>query len=150
MLDEYGRELNILMIEIYNSVHDVEQKMLTNTKLELSISEMDVLGIIGRCGEEGCTISDVARSLKVTLPTVTVSVKRLEKKGFVTKLRSAEDARCVRIVLTRQGKKADAVHRYFHEQAVRACLKDIPEESRRDFLKAMKNLNEFLKSNGRK
>lgn len=150
MLDEYGTKLNNLMIEIYDSVHEVEQKMLTNTKLELSISEMDVLDIIGRSGEEGCTISDIARSLRVTLPTVTVSIKKLEKKGFVTKVRSAEDARCVSIVLTRRGKKADAVHRYFHEQAVRACIKDIPESSRQDLLKAMKNLNEFLRQYGNK
>lgn len=150
MLNAYEKQLNDLMVEIYGSVREVERNMLATTRLDLSISELDFIEIIGKSKEKGCTISEIARACRVTLPTVTVSIKKLEKKGFVTKVRLAEDARCVSIVLTRLGKRADAMHRYFHEQAVRACLKGIPESSRGDLLKALKNLNEYLRHNGRK
>ena len=148
MLKGYEKEMNDLMVEIYDSVQRVEQNMLNNTKLMLSISETDILEVIGRKKEEGCSISEIAHALKVTLPTITVAVKKLESKGFVTKIKSPTDARKLNIVLSAKGRKADAVHRYFHEQAIRACLKDVDESSYGELMKAMKNLNAFLKKHG--
>ncbi|MDD3244196.1 MAG: MarR family transcriptional regulator [Eubacteriales bacterium] len=144
MLDDYGKQINEVMVSIYDSVQRVEQGMLNNTKLNLSISEMNILEIIGKSREEGCSVSHIARGLKLTLPTITVAVKKLEEKGYVEKVRSAQDARRLSIVLTHRGKKADAVHRYFHEQAVHACLRGIEPQGRTAVLAAMRNLNDFL------
>lgn len=148
MLDDFGKQINDTFMLIYDSVHKVEEAMLKSSTLDLSISELDIVETIGTFGDKGCSISDIAHKNEVTLPTVTVAIKRLEKKGYVEKARSSEDGRMVNIVLTRIGKKADAAHRYFHERMVRALLKDASEEVRPVILQSLQNLGAFLKQMG--
>ncbi len=148
MLDDYGAQVNDAFMDIYNSVRRVEEKMLHHSVLDLSISELDMLESVGKFGDDGCSISEIARDYDATLPTVTVAVKRLEAKGFVEKVRSSKDGRMVRVGLTRIGKKADAAHRYFHERMVRAFLKDIKPAEQAALLLALKNLGYFLQRMG--
>ncbi len=147
MLDECGNKLNKLISGIYTAVQRVEQDMIKNTKLELSISELNVIESVAKHGK-GCSVGDIAQDLHLSAPSVTVCVQRLESKGYMTKVRSLEDGRKLNIVLTRTGKKADAVHRYFHEQAVRAMLKDTTQEEQEVLLEAITNLHNFLQIHG--
>ncbi len=144
MFDKYGEKLNQTMVGVYDAIRRVEQKMLQNAKLELSISEMDILEVVGKHRECFCSASTISKALRVTLPTVTVAVNRLVKKGYLEKTRSSEDGRMLSIVLTKRGRKADAVHRYFHEQAIRAMVKDLDEQGKAVLLQAMANLDRYL------
>ncbi len=51
----------------------------------------------------GLTLSEVAKELGVTPATASVSVKRMEKAGFIKKLPDENDARTVRLYLTDKG-----------------------------------------------
>ncbi|QFT34732.1 MarR family transcriptional regulator [Roseibium porphyridii] len=53
---------------------------------------------------DGILVQDIAKSLEVDQATATPLVKRLEKLGFVTRQRSAEDERRVQVFLTQSGK----------------------------------------------
>lgn len=51
----------------------------------------------------GATISDVATNIGISAASVSVSIKRLEKAGFVTKKQSKSDARITQLFLTEKG-----------------------------------------------
>ncbi len=51
---------------------------------------------------DGATPSDVARTLMVTLGTVTTSLNNLERKGYVERIRSTKDRRVVHLYLTKK------------------------------------------------
>jgi len=53
---------------------------------------------------DGLTLSEVAKATNVTPATASVSVKRMEKAGFIEKRSDEADARTVRIYLTEKGK----------------------------------------------
>lgn len=144
MLDEYAEKINHLLVEIFDQVLAVEEQMLKNVKLDLSITEVHTLEAVACSGEQGGTISSLAQALGVTKPTVTVAIKRLEKKQYVEKLRSETDGRIVHIALTRMGRKVAAAHRYFHKQMVRAFTKEVSEEQKPVLLGALENLHAFL------
>ena len=144
MLSKIEAEINDTFMQIYNSVHRVEERMLKHSSLDLSISELDLLETVGKFRERGCTISDIARDNNVTLPTVTVAIKRLEAKGYVEKNRSTQDMRVVYVVLTKKGRKADMAHKYFHERMVRSFIRDVDNVDREMLLGALKNLGAFL------
>ena len=97
-----------------------------------------------RKNQEGCSISQIAQDQEIALPSATVAIQKLEKKQFVQKVRSAKDARVVRVTLTRIGRRADAAHRYFHEQLVRSLLREVSDEQIPVLLGALKNLNQFV------
>ena len=148
MLSKIESEINDAFMQIYNSVHRVEERMLKHSTLDLSISELDMLETVGKAEGNGCTISDIARDNSVTLPTVTVAIKRLEAKGYVEKNRSMEDGRVIYVKLTRKGRKADVAHRYFHERMVRSFIRGVDDGDREMLLVALKNLGGFLKQAG--
>ena len=51
----------------------------------------------------GMTLSELAKSLNITAATVSVSVKRMEKSGFIEKRPDEKDARTKRLYLTEKG-----------------------------------------------
>jgi DNA-binding MarR family transcriptional regulator len=53
--------------------------------------------------ERGLTMGEIAGRLGITEKTVTGVIDRLEADGFVSRIRSAEDRRVVRVRLTRKG-----------------------------------------------
>jgi DNA-binding MarR family transcriptional regulator len=53
---------------------------------------------------EGITVSQVAEYLGITPATASVSVKRMEKAGFVYKCADEKDARITKLYLTEKGK----------------------------------------------
>ncbi|WP_297518579.1 MarR family transcriptional regulator [uncultured Clostridium sp.] len=56
--------------------------------------------------EEGRRQKDIAKALNIQAATVTVTVKRLEKAGFVEKREDEKDKRISRLYLTDQGRDA--------------------------------------------
>lgn len=49
---------------------------------------------------------ELARRLRVSPATVTISLKSMERDGYVKKLSNAEDLRCKPITITEKGRKA--------------------------------------------
>ena len=144
-MDPYLATLNELFTTTYRSVLKVEEVMLRYlSNNSLTISEMHMLESIGkRAGD--VTITDIAQELDVTPPSVTMAVKRLERKGYLTKDRSDEDGRRVRVRLTEEGRRAETAHRYFHRQMVRAVARCLEPAQREALLNALQRINEFMR-----
>lgn len=136
--------LNKLLVEAYNGINKVEENALRRTGDDvLSISEFHVLECVGK--NQGCTVGDIARLLSVTLPTVTVAVNKLEKKGCVIKSKNEKDGRIVNITLTKFGGCMNSAHRYFHESMVRELCREMEPEEIDVLLNCLVKLNKFLK-----
>lgn len=146
MLDSYLHTFNEMLTTTYRSICKVEELMLRKLSGDrLSLSEMHMLESIGKRRGEGRTITEIAQDLEITPPSVTATVKRLEKKGYVTKDRSSEDARRVQILLTPDGSRAEIAHRYFHRKMVRAITADLNVCERDAILKGLKKMNAFMR-----
>ena len=114
-------QLNDLIVDAYRSILRVEETILKRVgQHRPEHNEMHMLEAVGKGKNKPKTISEIAEDLGITLPSVTVAINKLVKKGYVEKLRGEEDARIVYVTLTKQGKKIDSVHRYFHESMVRS------------------------------
>ena len=147
MLSPENKILNDLLVGTYNNIGKVEERMLRNTKNnDLSICDMHMLECVSQSPRKEATISEIAQALGITLPTVTVAVKRLQQKGYVTKQRDASDGRVMQVALTPQGKKMDAAHRYFHENMVRTIVRDMEPDELSSLMSALARLNDFFES----
>ncbi|MDD3214759.1 MAG: MarR family transcriptional regulator [Eubacteriales bacterium] len=146
-MDEFSRELNLLLVSTYRDVGKLEEGMLHSVSgMELSIGELHMLEAIGENHEKGVLVCELAQRMELTPPTVTVAINKLAYKGFVLKTRSTLDRRSVIVTLTRLGKKMNAAHRYFHEQMVRNIEKRLSSEEREGLLRGMQSLNVFFKN----
>ena len=141
-MDPFSHELNELLVSTYREITRIEELALRGlSKNTLSISELHMLDVVGRAG---CTVTDIAQSMGISMPSATIAVKKLEKKGYVTKERDTSDARKVVIRLTIEGRKAEAAHRWFHRQMVNNVEKAVPAQDQKALLYAIRELNVFF------
>ena len=142
----FEEQLNAVIVDTYRSILKVEETILKRSdKIDLSINEMHMLEAVGKGKDRRRTISELAEELNITLPSVTVAINKLMKKGYAEKVRGEEDGRIVYVSLTRMGKKIDSVHRYFHESMVRSIIRDMTEEEQQILYKGVMKLDQFLK-----
>ena len=119
--------------------------MLKSSKIDLSISEMHMIEAVGKGDSRGRTISNLAEDLDITLPSVTVGINKLVKKGHVTKVKYESDGREVYVLLTRSGRRIDSAHRYFHENMVRKVSDGLTESEKQAMMSGIIKLNAFFR-----
>ena len=134
-------QLNEVIVDTYRSILRVEENILKRSdQTDLSISEIHMLEAVGKGKDRRRTISELAEVLNITLPSVTVAINKLMKKGYVEKVRGEEDGRIVYVSLTRQGRRIDSAHRYIHESMVRSIIRDMTESKMQALYKEVKKL----------
>jgi DNA-binding MarR family transcriptional regulator len=138
-------ELNTLLVDTFDAILRVEEKNLKKVGgSKLSIAEFHTLECIGQGEDCHRTVGEIAEALGVTVPTVTVCVNKLVQKGYVTKTRSEKDARVAIIELTREGRKMNRLHRYFHEQMLLTVKDEFTDEEMEILIRCLRKLNGFF------
>lgn len=114
-----GRKLKDHIFSIQSGLHDGRASCGGE---ELSMAQVQMLMTLQSCGES--TISHLAEQLKVSPPSASCMVDRLEDKGLLHRERSTEDRRKV---VVRLSEKA-AVQTERMEGAVLATFLDLVEK----------------------
>lgn len=140
----YRQIVNELLVDIFNDILKVEHRAIESfAGNALTMSEMHILEAIGKNPEQ--PMSDIARRLRVTLPTLTVSVQRLEEKGFITRSRAGADRRKVNARLTQKGRKAFGDHEEFHAKMVDSLFDGLNIDKMPVLMDSMAMLRDFFK-----
>lgn len=100
------------VVQLSFSVHELLSSIAVD--FDLSITQVRMLGIL-RDREPG--MLELARVLVLEKSSVTGLVDRAERRGLVTRTRSAHDARAVHVRLTAHGH--DVAHRFADQVAQR-------------------------------
>ena len=125
-MDQY-QTINDVLVRLFNEIMDREEKaIITEEFKDISNNDMHIIEAIGI--EEPRNMSTVAKSLSVTVGTLTIAVNSLVKKGYVKRVRSEEDRRVVLLSLPEKGLRAYRHHAQFHKQMVEAVMQNMTEE----------------------
>ncbi|MBS5283637.1 MAG: MarR family transcriptional regulator [Clostridiales bacterium] len=137
--------LNEVLVSLFRDINDIEQKaIITREFKDLTNNDMHVIDAIGI--DEPKNMSAIARTLSVTVGTLTIAMNSLVKKGYVTRQRGSEDRRVVYISLSEKGVKAYYHHKQFHEKMIRGVEEELTEEELKTLVKALKKLNSWFRS----
>lgn len=130
---------------LFNEILDMEHKALINGSFkEISINDMHIIDAIGI--QEARNMSAVAKTMSVTVGTLTTAINNLVKKGYVSRIRSAEDKRVVLLSLTEKGVAAYQKHAVFHKQMVQTVMDGFEGEEMEVLLRAFKKLRGYFKT----
>lgn len=143
----FEAQLNSLLVRAYRSIEFIEDQQLANAaRLNLTIGEIHLLEAVGSSSDypNGKTISEISEYLRISLPSVTLAINKLLKKGFVEKRRSEQDGRKVHVLLTHRGERVNRVHAHFHHRMARAIAEELTAEEKSAMLRGMEKLNEFF------
>lgn len=136
-------QINDYLVDIFNKVNVIEEMSLKTSQFnDVSLKEMHTIDIIGN--NTNVTPSDIARELLITLGTVTTSLNKLEKKGYIERTRSHLDRRVVYLTLTQKGRLIYRLHTKFHRKMVHQITDGMAEDDLKALLNGLKNLHQFL------
>ncbi len=110
----------------------------------ISAQESQLLLSVGT--KEALKMSEIAKALQLTLSSVTALVDKLEAKGFVTRQRSLEDRRIVRVSLTAEGRKFYGLVESAHRELSMSVLKVLSLEEQVTLLALFRKLAAKLRS----
>lgn len=144
MADTY-ETFNEVLVKLYNDIMAIEEKaVITEEFKDISNNDMHIIEAIGM--DTPKNMSTIAASLSVTVGTLTIAINNLVKKGYVLRNRSQKDRRVVFISLSEKGIKAYKHHATFHEEMIRAIIKDFSDEEVELVVRALSNLVTFFRS----
>ena len=141
-MESFEQKLNDVLISAYRNILCLEEQALVKTgNIDLSINEMHLIECVGKGQKEGITIRALAEALQIKSPSVTVAVQKLVKKGCLIKEACKQDARAVRVLLSKAGRRVNAYHHYYHRMMVAALAKGMTEEEKSVLLRSVHKLN---------
>ena len=136
--------VNEVLVKLFNEIMDIEEKALIVSEFkDISVNDMHIMEAMGIL--EPKNMSTVARSLSITVGTLTTAINNLVKKGDVERVRSQEDRRVVLISLSPKGERAYRHHAAFHQKMVMAVLKDLSPEETECLTRALGKLQKFFR-----
>lgn len=139
------KEINDALYHTYYGIQRIEEEELKKSRFnDLTPKELHAIDAITMC--ENPTVSQVAGKLHLSRATMTVTVDRLVRKGYVERVRSQKDRRIVHLKLTMRGRVVGRAYHTYHNRMVRSFLQNRTDEELQTIYNAFKNLDEFLNS----
>ena len=143
-MDHY-ETINNMLVVLFNRIMDIEQRsLITEEFSDITNNDMHIIEAIGI--DEPRNMSSVARTLSVTVGTLTIAVNNLVKKGYVERSRSTKDRRVVLIRLSPRGRKAYDHHNAFHQEMIDAVMNQLTEEQLHVLILTLKKLDGYFSS----
>lgn len=142
MADTY-ETLNMILVHLFREINYLEEKaIITEEFKDITNNDMHVIEAIGLHQEKN--MSTIARSLSVTMGTLTTAMNSLVKKEYVVRKRGEKDKRVVYISLSEKGEKAYLHHEKFHKDMISAIVERLDEEQTEILVQTLQDLSVFL------
>ncbi len=94
---------------------------------QISPAQMSLLDWVA--ASQGCGVQDIADGLKLTPPTVSVGMRRLEEAGLIKRASNPQDKRSVQFYLTKRGQALQRQFQDAHRNKFRLLLAGLtPQE----------------------
>ena len=117
-------------------------------RVETKLSDADIMVLfcVAFCDvNQKVKLSDIAKTLKVTLPAVTHKVNDLVGKNYLEKLPSSKDLRVIYVRLTESGKTYVESIRDDYYKPIEQLSEHLGEEDTRNLLRIMNKISEIGK-----
>jgi DNA-binding MarR family transcriptional regulator len=123
-IDEVGAELRRAVVRLYSRFR--------SERVEGEVADAALLVLIVLDKQDRMSLSDLAETARVTLGSMSQTVRRLEQLAYVTKDRGTEDRRKVLFTLTEQGRAAVTASRRHRRDWLNGRLAELTAGERDD------------------
>ena len=123
-IDEVGAELRRAVVRLYSRFR--------SERVEGEVADAALLVLIVLGKQDRMSLSDLAETARVTLGSMSQTVRRLEQLAYVTKSRGTQDRRKVLFTLTDQGRAAVTASRRHRRDWLNGRLAELTAAERDD------------------
>ena len=141
--------VNDVLVNLFKEILELEEIALIKGEFsDASVNDMHIIEAIGN--DEPRSMSMIAKSLNITVGTLTTNMNSLEEKKYILRERSKTDKRVVLVSLTEKGRKAFFHHRDFHRRMIHSIVKDLEEDEMKVLIRCLHNLTKFFDEQNKK
>lgn len=144
-MNELYREINDALYNTYYGINRIEEEELKKSRFkDLTVKEMHAIDAITI--HSNLTLSQVANKLHLSRATITATVDRLVRKGYVERIRDEKDRRVIHLKLTKKGRLLYRAYHAYHNMMVKSFLQNLDEKELKTIYQAFTNLEKFVNS----
>ena len=137
-------KINDVLVNLFQEIWELEEKaIITEEFKDITNNDMHVIEAIGMGTPKN--MSSIAKELSVTVGTLTIAMNSLVKKGYVSRVRSAQDKRVVLLSLTDKGLSAYEKHAAFHQKMVSTVMEGLDGQEMEVLAHALEKLRGYFK-----
>lgn len=127
-MDQNESMIDKVLVHLFNDLLRIEERTLQKYVGPLSMREVHIIEAVCAAQQEDNTMTVLAATLRVTVGSLTVAIKTLERKGYVIRKRSETDKRRVHVLPLPPALEVEKHHRAFHRRMVDAVTTAVPPE----------------------
>ncbi len=131
------------LLEAISCFFDLIEKVLDESISQSDFSDLTqqqfhYLQVIVRMKNPALT--ELARELVLTKPTVTVLVDRLAEKGYVSRIKSDDDRRSIHLQINKKGDKINALREIAYQRMAEKIQSSLSEKETAIFTELLRKL----------
>jgi len=141
-MGESKKVVNELLVDLFHHILSIHEDALIQKGVKLSITEVHVLEKIKKVTIK--TMGNIAKSLRITVGTLTTSVSGLVRKGYVIRKTDDKDRRKVFLELTNKADEVLKIHDEFHAEMLEKMFVDLKLEEDEALIKTLDKLTKYF------
>ncbi len=143
-MDHNEKMIDQVLVHLFNDLLRIEERTLQKYCGPLSMREIHIIEAV--CAQQGGdnTMTVLAAMLHVTVGSLTVAVKTLERKGYLLRQRSEVDRRRVHVIPLAPALEVEKHHRAFHVRMVSAVTEAVPPEQMDTLISGLHSINDYF------
>lgn len=141
-----GREnmIDQVLVHLFNDLLRIEERTLQKQCGPLSMREIHIIEAVCAQQDDDNTMTVLAAMQRVTVGSLTVAIKTLERKGYVIRKRSETDRRRVHVLPLPPALEVEKHHREYHKRMVQAVTSAISPEQLEVLITSLHAINDYF------
>lgn len=128
------------LVEFFEKMSSWERGVVEGR--EISLAQMHLLEVVGN--HKQIRMKELSGILGVTTGTLTVMVHRLEKKGYLKRVKDSDDKRSYFLKLTESGLEEYSNHHLMHDHLIEQITEILGKDASELFFRQLGEINESL------
>ena len=142
-MKDFASDFNRILADSYHNVLLMEETKRKYSKGSFSFRDRNAVAFLMQ-HEGGTKLSDVADYLKISRPSATTLIKKLESKGLVERMADPASDRNTLVKVTRKGRLFSTYQQRYRERLAARVSADLTEEEKAALYKGFCKLNDFF------
>lgn len=142
-MDNFTQRFNSILAEAYHNLLLMEETKRKYSKASFSFRDRNAIAFLLKY-KEGRHIGELAEYLKISRPSATTLVKKLEKHGLVTRVTDPDNYRSTIVKVTRKGRLYSRYQKSYRERMAEIVSEGFTDEQKEVLYEGFCRLNEFF------
>ncbi len=150
LMEQKRSDQDKMLEKLHQNLHSLVNKHKTLDRIprDFGIDERLIgseIHTVSSVGESSmCNISELARRMGVTKAAISQTIRKLQKKGYLRKLRDENNRREILVVLTEKGKHAHQGHKSLWKKNCLRFFSDVTDEQVASFNFVAEKINALV------